>query len=67
MLTYHEAVQIQRAQLQQWLPRLSAQCWLDLKLECMRRNGMIVNEDDGAKVFRGSDITEFVANWKPSN
>lgn len=67
LFTVAKAIEMQREHLAQWKPRLSADCYNALFFEAQMHNATLPADATGYDVFRGQQITEFVANWKPSN
>lgn len=65
--TVATAIEIQQDQLRDWVPRLSGPCLLALQREIKRRNKAIHAKRGatGFDVFRGTDLHDFIANWKP--
>lgn len=55
----------QRNELTQWKFRLSAVCFEALQDKCRKENYEILRRlaATGHDVFRGQQLTEFVANW----
>ena len=65
--TVATATKIQQDQLRDWAPKLSGPCLLALQREVKKRNKAIHAKRDatGFDVFRGTDLHDFIANWKP--
>jgi len=68
------ALLIQREQLDEWRTKLNSDCYLALEMEAQRRNALLPSEtldgkwppsDHGQYVWRGTDMDEFIGNWRP--
>lgn len=62
-MTMEQALEIQSRQLAEWMPKLSAPCYLALvrKIEILNFAGYL----SPYEVFRGDSMTNFISNWKP--
>lgn len=61
--TVEAGLKMQREHLAEWEQRLSAKCWNALVAEVRIQNNRKL--ETGFDVFRGQDITSFVASWRP--
>ena len=66
-LTVERAFEIQEEQLEHWEAVLKPHVYRDLCVHCLMKNQEVVKSEqpDGMYVFRGSDMDNFVANYKP--
>lgn len=62
-MTMKQAMEIQSKQLAEWMPKLSAACYLALvrKIDLSNFAGYL----SPYEVFRGESMTNFISNWKP--
>jgi hypothetical protein len=58
-----EGLQAQVRDLHFWRRRLNAEVYDALVAECRRANRELSRRATGYDVFRGGDLTEFVASW----
>lgn len=65
LLTQEEGLKVQRDGLQAWKARLNSECFTALEAFVKFKNAELVPSDDGYRVCRGDDLSEFVHNWKP--
>lgn len=61
-LTIERAIEIQAEQLKRWEAVLKPEVYRDLKAHCDHDNK---GATAGKYVFRGSDMDNFIANYKP--
>ena len=61
-LTMERAIEIQLQQLEEWRSKLNEECYFDLKEKANLSNQLVTSPYG---VFRGSDMSNFIANWKP--
>lgn len=58
--TTTEALRVQSSQLSDWKEILNKETYSLLYNHCMQKNKELVGEDCGDKVFRGSDIDDYI-------
>lgn len=61
--TLADAFNIQSEQLAEWETKLNFSCYVALLDKAEEANK---NVTDPYHVFRGTDMSNFIANWKPS-
>lgn len=62
-MTMDQALEIQSSQLAEWMPKLSAPCYVSLVRKIDLSN--FAGYPEPYEVFRGTDMDNFIANWKP--
>lgn len=60
--TLEDALQVQKENLVDWKTKLNTECYNALELRILASNKGIT---DPFLIKRGSDLSMFVANWKP--
>ena len=58
---------IQREQLDDWRTKLNSECYLALETRAQAHNAKLGADTSGFDVWRGTDIDQFIGNWKPQS
>lgn len=63
--TKEDGLAIQKEQLEEWKSKLNAACYSDLLAYLEEKNSHLTEESPGYDVYRGTDLDNFIHNWKP--
>jgi hypothetical protein len=66
-LSLQDGLRIQNSQMDEWRKKLNYRCFKSLNAKVQEANFSLGDHSTGFDVFRGTDIEQFVLNWKPQD
>lgn len=63
---FKQILKVQKQQLSEWREKLSNECFDDLQTAVYLKNeGMTAETHNAYNIKRGTDLDNFIANWRP--